>query len=90
MSILDRMFKRSHPSDNGLYLRVRCQRCDEVVQTRVNLGADVSQTEDSDQYFVRKVLIGQRCYRPIEVRVRFSDLRGTIVDREISGGVFVD
>jgi hypothetical protein len=34
--------------------------------------------------------VGRKCFRTIEVQMRYSDLRGTLVDRVISGGTFVD
>jgi hypothetical protein len=35
---------------------------------------------------VRKVLVGQQCFRPIEVELHYADLRGTETSRTINGG----
>jgi hypothetical protein len=88
--LLERLFGRGQSSsgeDRGLYVRVRCSACGEVVQTRINPGAEVSLADDGQTYFVRKVLVGQRCFRPIEVVVHYADQGGrTEVSRDVSGG----
>ena len=76
-------------ADTGIYLRVRCDACGEVIQTRVNPSSELSLADDGQSYFVRKVLVGQRCFRPIEVVVRYADLRGTELDRQVHGGTSV-
>src|SRR5918911_1447082 len=78
------------PADHGLYLRVRCDACGEIVQARVNPTADLSLADDGQTYFTRKVLIGQRCFRPIEVRLRYADLHGRELEREVIGGTSVE
>jgi hypothetical protein len=84
------LFRRK-PADDGIYVRVRCDACGEVVQTRINPGTDLSLDEDGQSYFVRKVLIGQQCFRPIEVQLRYADARGgTELSRDVSGGSPVD
>jgi len=79
---------------NAYLLTVRCSRCGEVIQTRVNLNDDLSvdYAEDGSPagYFCRKVLMGkQSCFRPIEVRLTF-DAQRRLTDRRISGGDFVE
>jgi hypothetical protein len=76
--------------DRGIYIRVKCNACGEVIQARVNPMSELSQMDDGEGYFVRKVLVGTRCYRPIEVELRYSDLRGTEIGREIKGGTSVE
>jgi hypothetical protein len=75
---------RSH--DGGIYVRVKCNACGEVVQTRINPTSELSQDDEGGGYFVRKVLVGQQCFRPIEVELHYKDLRGTETSREIRGG----
>jgi len=75
---------RSH--DGGIYVRVKCNACGEVVQTRINPTSELSQSDEGGGYFVRKVLVGQQCFRPIEVELHYADLRGTEISREIHGG----
>jgi hypothetical protein len=87
--LFDRLLGRgpSAAVDRGLYLRVRCGACGEVVQARINPGAELSVDEDGQSYFVRKVLVGQRCFRPIELVVRYADQGGkTELSRDVTGG----
>ncbi len=74
-------------------LTVRCSRCGEVIQARVNLHNDLSiEYDDSGKalYHVRKVLMGQgRCFQQIEVLLTFTPER-RLVERQISGGKFAD
>jgi hypothetical protein len=77
-------------ADGGIYVRVKCDACGEVVQARVSPTSELSLDDDGKTYFVRKVLVGRQCYRPIEVLLRYADLRGTEVSREIHGGTSVN
>ncbi len=75
--------------DSGIYVRVKCDACGEVIQTRVNPSSELSLDDDGKTYFVRKVLVGHQCFRPVEVLLRYSDLRGTEISREVRGGTSV-
>jgi hypothetical protein len=92
LSFLSRLFGggrgRSSP-DGGIYIRVKCDACGEVVQTRINPTADLS-LSDEGGYFVRKVLVGRQCFRPIEVELRYADLGRTETDRHVTGGTSVE
>ena len=91
--LFGRLFGRGGPAstpDRGLHVRVRCNACGEIVQARIDPAAELSLADDGEGYFVRKVLVGQRCFRPIEVRVRYADQRGTELSREVEGGTSVD
>jgi hypothetical protein len=81
---------RSGSKDRGIYVRVRCDACGEIIQARVNPTAELSQLDDDEGYFLRKVLVGTKCYRPIEVELHYSDLRGTEISREVRGGKSVE
>jgi hypothetical protein len=74
--------------DGGIYFEVRCDNCGEIIRARVSPTSELSQDEDGT-YFVRKVLVGQKCFRSIEVLLRYKDLRGTEVSREVHGGTSV-
>jgi hypothetical protein len=76
--------------DNGIYIRVKCDACGEIVQARINPTSELSQLEEGEGYFVRKVLIGRQCYRPIEVELRYKDVRGKELSREVRGGTSVE
>ena len=79
----------SSSQDGGIYVRVKCNACGETIQARVNPTAELSQMEDGG-YFVRKVLVGKQCFRPIEVELEYADLRGTERDRRVRGGTSVE
>jgi hypothetical protein len=77
-------------ADNGIYVRVKCNACGEIVQARINPTSELSLLDDGQGYFVRKVLIGRQCYRPIEVELRYKDVRGKELSREVRGGTSVE
>lgn len=86
-------FLRS-PSGNERYynLQVRCNRCGEVIKSRVDLFNELSMEFENDQsyYVCRKVLMGgELCFQKIEVWLKFDKNR-QLQDRKISGGTFVD
>jgi hypothetical protein len=92
LSFLSRLFgsrASARGPDGGLYIRVRCDACGEVVQARINPNSELSQADEGG-YYVRKVLVGSQCFRPIEVQLRYSDLGRTEVSREVKGGTSVE
>jgi hypothetical protein len=90
---LSNLFVSSGDQDpSGYWIFVRCNRCGEVIRTRVDLRNDLSLEYGEDRkdyiYYCRKVLIGQkRCFQQIEVHIKFNDKR-ELIDREINGGEF--
>ncbi len=95
MGLLDRLRSLaggtpSHARDPGLYFHVRCDACGEVIRGRVSPQSELSQVDEGGGYFVRKVLVGQRCFRSIEVELQYADLGGKLLSREVHGGQFVD
>ncbi len=98
MSFLKKLragFAGGAPASGGreLYpITVRCRRCGEVLTGAINLSNDLSQDYERDVFFVRKLLSGSganRCFQQIEVQLTF-DANKRLLDREISGGSFVD
>ena len=89
---LKRAFGGGGQTDSGIYFYLRCARCGDRVRVRVNPAAELQQEfEGGDQpvgYMVRKMVVDQRCFRPIEVVLRFDAGRRER-SREISGGVFI-
>ncbi len=78
----------------AMYITVKCKRCGETIDARIDLRNDLTINYDNEHsnltYFCRKVLIGdQRCYQPVEVELIF-DSKKKIIQRQISGGEFVD
>jgi hypothetical protein len=95
LSVFKRLFggggsPSARSRDGGIYVRVKCNACGEIVQTRINPTSELSLLDDGGGYFVRKVLVGRQCFRPIEVQLRYADLRGKEIGREVSGGTFVE
>jgi hypothetical protein len=76
-------------ADGGVYIRVRCDACGEVIQARINPTSELSQ-QDEGGYYVRKVLVGRQCFRAIEVELHYSDLGRTEISREVKGGTSVE
>jgi len=85
------LVQESH--ENSFWVTVQCDRCGEVIRTRIDLTNDLSaeygEGESVATYFCRKVLIGkQSCYRPIEVMLTF-DANRKVIERQITGGKFI-
>lgn len=84
----------SPPSQRDVYafwVTVRCNRCGEIIRSRVNLSNDLSAAYDGNRttYVCRKVLLGEsRCFQQIEVVLKFDENR-KLLDRTVSGGEFV-
>ena len=76
-----------------LWVYVRCDKCGEVLKTRLDLRHDLTPNYSAEgrvaSYSSRKVLIGsQRCFEPIEVKLTFDPQR-QVISREITGGQFI-
>lgn len=82
------------PKDHSLWISVKCDRCGEIIRTRVDLNNDLSaeygEGEGETTYYSRKVLIGKAgCYIPIEVEMKF-DAHRNLVGKQVKGGKFVE
>jgi hypothetical protein len=68
---------------------VRCDRCGETIEGRINLNNDLS-LNDEGSYHVRKVLMGSgHCFQQIEVQLNF-DTAKQLQEKQINGGKFVE
>jgi hypothetical protein len=78
------------PPGSGFQLTVRCRRCGETLSSRLDLANDLSE-RDEGGFLARKTLVGgsNRCFQRIDVTLYFDE-RKNLVDREISGGEFVE
>lgn len=79
---------------SGYWVIVRCNRCGETLRTRVDLHNDLSieygEREGDTTYFCRKTLIGDKlCFQRVEIELTFDGQR-RLIDRQITGGQFVD
>ncbi len=75
-------------SRRSYWVRVRCQRCGEILSARVDLQNDLSFDYGSQEYRVHKVIVGSgenRCFQRIEVQMRF-DKQKRLVDIDVHGG----
>ena len=75
--------------DRGLYYYVRCNRCGEVVQVRIDPMNDLSGIDGAQGLFTRKVIVGRRCYNRMEAEFSYDSSR-KLTDSKVTGGVFVD
>jgi hypothetical protein len=90
---LKKLFSDQADNDGGIYFYVRCDRCSDQVRVRINPASELRQEFDESGeavrgYSVRKMVVDQRCFRPIEVNVRFDSSRREL-SREIHGGTFL-
>ena len=93
MSWLKKLFSgRQDPKDPfGSWVYVRCDRCGEVLATRINLQNDLSLDFDNGgkNYFVRKLIVGSSgCFQRVEIMLTFDSKRNP-KSREIQGGSFI-
>jgi hypothetical protein len=92
MNFLKKLFASPAKPEKRYYtFTVKCLRCGETIEGRVDLGNDLSveYEEGGDVYYARKVLIGEgRCFQRVEVRFKFTPQR-TLLEREITGGEFI-
>ena len=82
----------TRPEKRFYVFNVKCNRCGEIIEGRVDLDNDLSLDYEGDStvYFVRKGLVGEnRCFRQIEVEMKFTPNR-TLIEQKAQGGQFVD
>ena len=97
MNLLKRMFSSKPVSGSKKYyiFQVKCRRCGEIIEGRVDLENNLSvEYEDSGEvYYCRKVLMGDGknlCYQQIEVGLKFDGDRKLLERRVETGGNFVE
>ena len=94
MGFLKKLFGgvTAKPEKEYYVFKVKCNRCSEIIEGRVDLDNDLSvEYEDNRQvYYVRKGLVGaNRCFQQIEVEIKFSSTRG-VIEEHAQGGTFVE
>lgn len=93
MGFLKNLFSPSRPAGPFYPFSVKCKRCGETIQGRVNVynepGMEID--EKGKTFFTcRKVLIGDgHCFQQIEVVFSFDEARH-VLNRQITGGEFVN
>ncbi|HEX5415692.1 MAG TPA: hypothetical protein VFZ25_08490 [Chloroflexota bacterium] len=95
MGLLDGLLKRvgigggpKETGDRGVYYYIRCNKCKEKIRVRVDPYWDLSPEFEGSGFSVTKHVIGQKCFRTIEVSLTFDDKRQE-TERSISGGTFI-
>ena len=94
MGFLKRLFSgdAAKPEKRYYTFHVKCNRCGEVIEGRVDLDNDPSLDYEGDNtiYYVRKGLVGNsRCFQQIEVEMKFTPAR-TLIEQQATGGKFVE
>lgn len=94
MGFLKKLFSGGSAKPEKRYhtFTVKCNRCGEIIEGRVDLDNDLSVEYEGDQtfYFVRKGLIGEnRCFQQIEVEMKFTPNR-ELIEKQATGGQFID
>jgi hypothetical protein len=93
MNLFQKMFGGSpaNPQTHYYTFSVKCPRCGEIIEGRVDLNNDLSveYEEGGDVYYARKILMGEKkCFQRIEVELKFTSSR-ELLERHSSGGVFI-
>jgi hypothetical protein len=94
MGFLKKLFggDSTKPDKRYYTFRVKCNRCGEIIEGRVDLDNDLSLDYEGDNtvYFVRKGLIGNnRCFQQIEVELKFDSSR-QLLEHHVTGGQFIN
>lgn len=95
MQWLKRLFTRQprEAGNTALWVYVRCRRCGEAIQIRVDRRYDLasewrSPGESGPAYTMHKDIVGDRCFQRISIDIGF-DARFRIVEPQIEGGDFL-
>ena len=76
------------PDKRYYVFHVKCKRCGEVLEGRIDLDNDLSLNDEGNGYFARKTLMGgKRCFQQIEVELNFDSAR-QLLEKTITGGQF--
>ena len=94
MGFLKKLFSGTPAKRDKKYYTflVKCNRCGEVIEGRVDLDNDLSVEfeDDREVFHVRKGLVGNnRCFQQIEVELKFNASR-ELIEKDAQGGAFVE
>jgi hypothetical protein len=73
----------------GMYFYVRAKATGEVIQVRLHRYNDLTLSDDEQNYFVRKLIVGQKSYDRLEADFTF-DKKRHLISCEVDGGELVD
>ena len=79
------------PEKHFYTFKVKCNRCGEIIEGRVDLDNDLSMTDEGNSFYARKMMMGDsnRCFQRIEVELNFTSDR-QITEKTVTGGTFVE
>lgn len=94
MGFLKKLFNSELPKPEKHYytFQVKCNRCGEVIEGRIDLDNDLSVDYESNRevFRVHKGLLGSgRCFQQINVDLKFSSTKA-VIEENIQGGTFVE
>jgi hypothetical protein len=94
MGFLKKLFGGGAAQSEKRYytFQVKCNRCGEIIEGRVDLDNDPSIEYEGNQtvYFVRKGLMGNnRCFQQMEVELKFNSSR-QLLEQTVTGGQFIN
>ncbi|NWG06037.1 MAG: hypothetical protein HXY35_05030 [Chloroflexi bacterium] len=92
MGFLKKLFSSepAKPKKHYHTFQVKCKRCGEIIEGRIDLDNDLSLNDEGNGYLVRKGLVGSnRCFQQIEVELKFDASR-QLLEKSITGGEFVN
>jgi hypothetical protein len=91
MNFLKKLFSSPGPTSRYHQFRVKCKRCGEILDGRVDLYNDPSLDYEGQKavYICRKVVMGSgHCYQQVEVTFKFDENRN-VLEKTAVGGDFI-
>jgi hypothetical protein len=73
---------------DGIYLYVKCDKCQSTLRIRVDKRHDLQRDYDTGEYVLNKEMMDSSCFNLMQATIRF-DSSYHIVDQEIEGGEFI-
>jgi len=94
MGFLKKLFSSTpvKPEKHYYTFQVKCNRCGEIIEGRVDLDNDLSvdYEENREVYHAHKGLLGSgHCFQQVNVELKFSSTKA-VIDQQIQGGTFVE
>jgi len=90
MNFLKKLFSSQGPTSRYHQFQVKCKRCGEIIDGRVDLFNDPSLDYEGQKpvYICRKVVMGSgHCYQQVEVTFKFDENRN-VLEKTAVGGDF--
>lgn len=74
---------------DGVYVYVRSHQTGEVIRVRIHRYNDLSENEEGEGFYVRKVIVGEKSFDRLEAYLTF-DANRQLTGGEVVGGELVD